>query len=78
MTYYVASQQDRSGSWEMDGGVMGVLRIQDRSALGEANEASRGEANMFVSGECPVRVAAACRGPMAERARRRVAKVVPL
>ena len=33
---------------------------------------------MFVSGECPVRVAAACRGPKAERARRRVAKVVAL
>ena len=33
---------------------------------------------MFVSGECPVRVDAACRGPKAERARRRVAKVAPL
>ena len=32
---------------------------------------------MFVSGGCPVRVAAACRGPKAERSRRRVAKVVP-
>ena len=32
---------------------------------------------MFVSGECPVRVAAACRGPKAERARQRVAKVAP-
>ena len=31
---------------------------------------------MFVSGECPVRVDAACRGPKAERAWRRVAKVV--
>ena len=71
MTYYVASLQDRFGSWEMAGGVMGVLRIQDHSALEEVTEASRGEANMFVSGECPVRVDAACRGPKAERARRR-------
>ena len=61
MTYYVASLQDRFGSWEMAGGVMGVLRIQDRSALEEVTEASRGGAKMFVSGERPVRVAAACR-----------------
>jgi len=33
---------------------------------------------MFVSGEDPVRVDAACRGPKAERTRRRVAKVASL
>ena len=33
---------------------------------------------MFVMGAGPVRVDAACRGPKAERSRRRVAKVVPL
>jgi len=52
--------------------------IQDRSCLEEAAEELNGEGKVFVSGECPVRVDAACRGPKAERARRRVAKVAPL
>ena len=61
-------------------GLLSILNciIQDRSCLEEAAEELAGEAKMFVSGECPVRVAAACRGPKAERARWRVAKVVTL
>ena len=54
------------------------FHIQDRSCLKEAAEEFNREGKVFVSGERPVRVAAACRGPKAERARQRVAKVAPL
>ena len=54
-----------------------IVNFQDRSSLVEATDESKGEAKMFVMGAGPVRVAAACRGPKAERARRRMAKVAP-
>ena len=54
-----------------------IVNFQDRSSLVEATDESKGEAKMFVMGAGPVRVAAACRGPKAERSRRRMAKVVP-
>ena len=52
-----------------------VIGTQDRYVLDEENEVSNKELLVFRVPRSGFRVAAACRGPKAERARRREAKV---